>query len=133
MELDEAPLLDDASIRDFQQGTARYVADTVEQSLQLPTDMANLKFMRQHKVFLGLKRDLAMVIFFFFLVNCTSLPFQAIQVTFRVEVMVNYSHQKMKEEEGRRITVVDAFHVAEKSIQGLRVGWPKRKGKEKVL
>ena len=66
MKLDEAPLLDDASIRDFQQGMARYMADAVEQSLQLPKDMANLRSMRQHKVFLGLKRDLAMVIFFFF-------------------------------------------------------------------
>ena len=33
---------------------------------------------------------------------------------------MNYSHQKMKEEGGRRITAVDAFHVAEKSIQELK-------------
>ena len=30
MELNEAPLLSEASIRDFQQGTAGYVADAVE-------------------------------------------------------------------------------------------------------
>ena len=66
MELDEAPLLDDASIRDFRQGTAGYVADAVEQSLLLPKDMAELKSMRQHEIFLELKRDLAMVSFFFF-------------------------------------------------------------------
>jgi len=61
MELDGAPLLSDASIRDFQQGTAGYVVDVVEQSLLLPNDMADLRSMRQHEVFLGFKRDLAMV------------------------------------------------------------------------
>ena len=98
---------------------ARYVIDAVEHSLLLPKDMADLKSMRQYEVFLGLKRDLAMV-FFFFSCNCTFLPFQAIQAIFRVEEMVNYSHRKMKEEEGRRIAVVDAFHVVEKSIQELK-------------
>ena len=34
--------------------------------------------------------------------------------------MVNYSHRKMKEEEGRRIAVVDAFQVAEKSDKDLK-------------
>ena len=34
--------------------------------------------------------------------------------------MVNSSHQKMKKEEGRRITAVDAFHVAEKSNMDLK-------------
>ena len=96
--------------------------------------------MRQHEVFLGLKRDLAMVSllpFFFLLLylfiysslytciyiyfNCISLLFQAIQATFRAKEMVNYSHRKMKEEEeGRRITAMDAFHVAKKSIQKLK-------------
>ena len=61
MELDGAPLLSDASIRDFQRGTAGYMADAVEQSLLLPKDMADLRSIRQHEVFLGLKRDLAMV------------------------------------------------------------------------
>ena len=45
---------------------ARYVADAVEHSLLLPKDMADLRSMRQYEVFLGLKRDLAMVFFFFF-------------------------------------------------------------------
>jgi len=61
MKLDGAPLLDDASIRDFQRGTAGYVVDVVEQSLLLPKDMADLKSIRKHEVFLRLKRDLAMV------------------------------------------------------------------------
>ena len=34
--------------------------------------------------------------------------------------MVNYFYRKMKEAEGRRIAVVDAFHVAEKSVQELK-------------
>ena len=63
MELNGAPLLDDASIRNIQQGTTRYVVDAVEQSLLLHKDMADLRSMRKHEVFLGLKRDLAMVSF----------------------------------------------------------------------
>ena len=34
--------------------------------------------------------------------------------------MVNYSHRKMKEEEGRRIVAVDAFHVTKKSNKELK-------------
>ena len=34
--------------------------------------------------------------------------------------MVNYSHHKMKEEEGRRIAAVEAFQVAEKSVKELK-------------
>ena len=63
MELNRAPLLDNAPIRNFQRGTTRYVADAMEQSLLLPKDMADLRSIRQHEVFLGLKRDLAMVSF----------------------------------------------------------------------
>ena len=54
-------LLFDASIKDFQQGKAGYVANIVEQALLLPTDMADLSSMRKHEVFLNLKRNLAMV------------------------------------------------------------------------
>lgn len=60
------PLLSDTSIRDFQQSTNGYMANTVEQSLLLPKDMVDLKSIRQHEIFLELKRDLAMVSFFFF-------------------------------------------------------------------
>ena len=38
-----------------------YVADAVEQALLLPGDIANLRLMRKHKVFLSLKRGLALV------------------------------------------------------------------------
>ena len=54
-------LLFDASIKDFQQGKVGYVANVVEQALLLPTDMADLRSMRKHEVFLSLKRNLAMV------------------------------------------------------------------------
>ena len=59
MKLNGAPLTSDASIRDFQGGMAGYIAHPVEQTLLLPQDIANLKSMRQHEVFLGLKRDLS--------------------------------------------------------------------------
>lgn len=59
--LDRAPLPADASIRDFQQESAGYVAEVVEQALLLPSDIADLRSMRKHEVFLSLKRDLAMV------------------------------------------------------------------------
>ena len=73
--LDEALLLTNASIRDFHQGKDGYVADAMEQALQLSKDMANLRSLRGHEVFLSLKRELAMVSlsinpslpFFFFL------------------------------------------------------------------
>ena len=117
LELDRAPLSSDVSIRDFQGGTAGNVANAVEQSLLLPKDMADLKSMRKHEIFLVLKRDLAMVsfllhLFFFFI---TSFPWQAIQAAFRAEEMVSSSHSMYKEEEGRQIAAVEAFQVAEKS------------------
>ena len=59
--LNGEPLLASASIRDFQGGTAGYIADAVEQALLLPEDMAELRGMRRHEVFLSLKRYLAMV------------------------------------------------------------------------
>ena len=57
----ELPLLNDAFVQDFQRGTSENMADMVEQSLLLPKDMADLRFMRLHEVLLRLKRDLAMV------------------------------------------------------------------------
>ena len=78
--LDGAPLLATASIRNFQGGTAGYVADAVEQALLLPKDMVELRSMRRHEVFLKFKRYLAMVcllldpfFFFFSLISLISL------------------------------------------------------------
>ena len=59
--LDRAPLPADASIRNFQQGKPDYVANAVEHALLLPEDMANLRSLRKHEIFLSLKRDLALV------------------------------------------------------------------------
>ena len=44
----------------------------------------------------------------------------AVQATYRAEKMINHSHQQMKEEEGRHIVAMDAFHVAKKRIQVLK-------------
>ena len=102
---------------------AGYVANAMEQTFLLPKDMADLRFMRKHEVFLGLKRDLAMVSFllpFFFFFFLNYFPSQAIQVSFRAEEMVNSSHCMYKEEEGRRIATVEAFQVAEKSNHDLK-------------
>jgi len=62
MELNGAPLTCEASIRDFQEGTIGYIAHAVEQNLLLPKDMADLRSLRQHEVFLGLKRDLVTIL-----------------------------------------------------------------------
>ena len=59
--LNGEPLLANASIHDFKGGVANYVVDTVKQALLLPKDMAELRDMRRHEVFLSLKRYLAMV------------------------------------------------------------------------
>ena len=97
--LDRAPLPTSASIRDFQGGMAGYVGDAVEHALLLLEDMAELRSMRRHKVFLSLKRYLAMLciplspppppppfLIYFFL-------WQAIQASFRVEEITNYCRQ----------------------------------------
>ena len=48
-------------------------------------------------------------------------PTQAVQATYRVEELVDYSHWQYKSEEGRRIAAVEAFNVAEKSLKDLKV------------
>ena len=78
--LDGAPLPTDASIREFRKGRAGYVADVVEQALLLLDNMADLRSMRKHEVFLSLKRDLAMVSLpinplLFFFITLFSSPF----------------------------------------------------------
>lgn len=74
--LNGEPLLTTASIRDFQGGVAGYVADAVEQALLLPEDMAELRDMRRHGVFLSLKRYLGMVCLPpFFLTRSPHFPF----------------------------------------------------------
>ena len=48
-----------------------------------------------------------------------TFPLQAIQATFKVEELVNITHRKMKDEESRRIVVVEAFNVVEKRVKEL--------------
>ena len=59
--LDKATLPVDASIKDFQQRKAGYVANAVEQALLLLEDMTDLRLIRKYEVFLSLKRVLALV------------------------------------------------------------------------
>ena len=53
--------MDNASRWDFQKGEGTYVADALERSLLLPTDMTELKNLRKQEVFLSIKRYLGMV------------------------------------------------------------------------
>ena len=55
------PLMDNASLRDFRGGEGAYVADALERSLLLPTDMAKLGGLRRQEIFLSIKRYLGMV------------------------------------------------------------------------
>ena len=139
--LDSAPLPMDASIINFQQRKAGYVVDTVEQALLLPEDMADLRSLRKHEVFLSLKRDLAMVSllptllffyhsnkFFFFLffvlifrafIYLFFFFLKAVQAVHRAEEIVISSHKMMKEEKGRCTVAVKTFELAEKKSQDL--------------
>ena len=53
--------MDSASLRDFREGESAYVADTLERSPLLPTDMAEFEGLRRQEVFLSIKRYLRMV------------------------------------------------------------------------
>ena len=55
------PLMDDASIRDFNGGIGCHVASALEQTLLLPKDMVKLRGFRRSEVFLHTKRFLGMV------------------------------------------------------------------------
>ena len=61
--LNGALLMNNASIRDFQEGTDSHVVDALESALLLPSDMAELRSFRRQEVFLSLKRYLGMVRF----------------------------------------------------------------------
>ena len=59
------PLMDDASIRDFNGGIGCHVASTLEETLLLPRDMVELRGFRRSEVFLHTKRFLGMVCTYF--------------------------------------------------------------------
>ena len=55
------PLLENASMRNLEDGDGGYVADALGRTMLLPTDMEELKNMRMQEVFLSAKRYLGMV------------------------------------------------------------------------
>ena len=57
-------MMDNASLRDFQGSEGTYVADALERTLLLPTDMDELRNLKRQEVFLNIKRYLGMVRFF---------------------------------------------------------------------
>ena len=61
LEVDSVPIAWDSSIRHYRGGHAGHVAEALEQPLLLPKDMEAYKNFSQPKLFLSLKRDLAMV------------------------------------------------------------------------
>ena len=61
--LHREPLMDNASLKDFNKGEGIYVVDALERSLLLPADMADLKNFRRQELFLSIKRYLGMVRF----------------------------------------------------------------------
>ena len=66
--------MDDASLRDFNKGEGTYVANALERSLILPTDMADLKNLRRQELFLSMKRYLGMVRFSTFVTLLAFVP-----------------------------------------------------------
>ena len=61
LEVDDAPIAMDASLRHFHGGYAGRMADALQQPLLLPQDMAAYRSFNHPDLFLSLKRDLAMV------------------------------------------------------------------------
>ena len=59
--LNGEPLKEDASLRDFNDGVGCHVALALEGALLLSNDMAELRNIRKHEVFLNVKRYLGMV------------------------------------------------------------------------
>ena len=64
------PLMDDASIRDFNGGIGCHVTSALEQTLLLPKDMVELRGFRRSEVFLHTKRfrrsEVFLLLFFSF-------------------------------------------------------------------
>ena len=66
--------MEDASMRIFRDGEGAYVADALERTLLLPTDMTELKNMRMQEVFLSMKRYLGMVRLLILMTSSTFAP-----------------------------------------------------------
>ena len=61
LEVDGAPIAMDASLRHFRGGHAGRMAESLQQPLLLPANMAAFRSFNHPDLFLSLKRDLAMV------------------------------------------------------------------------
>ena len=61
LEVDGAPIPWAASVCEFQNGRAGYIAEALEQLLLLPKNMDGYKCLSQNDLFLSLKRDRAIV------------------------------------------------------------------------
>ena len=59
--MDGAAIPWNASIWDYQRGHSAYVVEALEQPLLLPKDVDAARKLKQHELFMSLKRDLAMV------------------------------------------------------------------------
>ena len=62
----------------------------------------------------------SLYIYIYIFFNLCFLPWQVVQASFRVEETTNYCHRQIKEEEGRCNATVEAFIMAERSIQELK-------------
>ena len=70
LEVDGVPIAWDASLRHYRGGHAGHITEALEQPLLLPKDMKAYKDFNHPKLFLSLKRDLAMVSY---LIHCSTL------------------------------------------------------------
>jgi len=59
--VDGAAIPYNTSVRKYNRGQARYIAEALEQPMLLPRDMEAYRGFSQSELFLSLKRDLAMV------------------------------------------------------------------------
>ena len=61
LEVGGVPIAWDSSIKHYREGHTGHIAEALEQPLLLPKDMEAYRNFSQPKLFLSLKRDLAMV------------------------------------------------------------------------
>lgn len=107
------------------------MANALEQPLFLPQDVADLRTLKTHDVFLTLKRDLAMVslwtpylywiyIFLFHLKDSSwCFLFRQSRQKNIVEEWVDDAHKQWKDDEAQRIAAIQTLAMAEKRIQDL--------------
>ena len=69
------PLMDNASIRDFNRGIGCHVTLALEETLLLPKDMVELRGFMRSEVFLHIKRFLGMVCTYSLLLFFSFFPF----------------------------------------------------------